>query len=244
MEWQDDAIILGAKPFGESKAIAEVFARGHGRYGGVVHGGLGKIMRPVLQAGNLVRAGWKARLSEQLGFYAPLDLVEPHAAKVFDNPMALAGLASSIALVRATTAERQAYPNIFAALLLLIEALPEEAVWPALYARFEIGLLAELGYGLDLSRCALTGETEDLAFVSPRTGRAATAEAGAPFADKLLRLPPFLSRPDAPLEEGDVADAFALAGFFLERRVFDQRGEGLPEARRRLIERLGFAGRL
>jgi len=180
MDWLDDAIVLGAKPFGESKAIAEVFARGHGRYGGVVHGGMGKTMRPVLQAGNLVRAGWKARLSEQLGFYSPLELMEPHASRLMESAMALAGLSSAVALIRTTTAERQAYPGLYDAFLLLIEALRDEAVWPALYARFEIGLLAEVGYGLDLERCALTGERDGLAFVSPRTGRAATA-AGVPM---------------------------------------------------------------
>ncbi len=127
---------------------------------------------------------------------------------------------------------------------MLLEALPVEEIWPAIYVRFEIGLLAQSGYGLDLERCAVSGATEDLAWVSPRTGRAASAEAGAPFADKLLRLPPFLLDGAAPVEEGDVADAFALAGHFLERRLFDQRGEGLPDSRRRLIERLGFAGRL
>ncbi|MBL8552370.1 MAG: DNA repair protein RecO [Hyphomonadaceae bacterium] len=243
MEWADEAIVLGAKPFGESKAIAEVFARGHGRYGGVVHGGLGKTMRPVLQAGNVVRAGWKARLSEQLGFFSPLELMTPHASRLFDDAVSLAGLSSAVALIRGTSAERQAYPQLYDALLVLIEALGAE-VWPALYARFELGLLAEMGYGLDLARCALTGATEDLAYVSPRSGRAACAEAGAPFADKLIRLPPFLVRSDAAIETGDVADALALAGYFLERRLYDQKGEGLPEARRRLIERLGFAGRL
>jgi DNA repair protein RecO (recombination protein O) len=244
MEWVDEAIVLGSRPFGESKAIAEVFARRQGRFGGIVHGGVSRTMRPVLQAGNLVRAGWKARLSEQLGFFSPLELTTPHAGKLFDNAEALAGLTSAIALIRGATAERQPYPGLYDALLVLIEALPEAEVWPALYARFELGLLAEMGYGLDLERCAVTGATRDLAFVSPRTGRAATAEAGAPFAEKLLRLPPFLTRADAPVEEGDVADALALAGYFLERRMFDQRGEGLPDARRRLIERLGYAGRL
>src|SRR5262249_55069826 len=130
------------------------------------------------------------------------------------------------------------------ALIVLIEAMPENDIWPALYTRFELGLLSALGYGLDLSRCAVTGETTGLAWVSPRTGRAATAEAGAPHADVLLKLPPFLTDPAAPVEEGDVAHAFALSGFFLERRVFEHKGEGMPDARRRLIERLGFAGRL
>lgn len=242
MEWVDDAIVLGARPFGEGKLVAELFSREHGRFGGVVHAGRKTL--PVLQAGNVVHAGWKARLSEQLGFFSPLELTEPHATRLLDDPLALAGLSSAIALVRGAAAERQAYPQLFDALTVLIEAMPEGEIWPALYARFELGLLAALGYGLDLTRCAVTGETEGLAWVSPRTGRAATYDAGAPHAGVLLRLPPFVVNSDASVEEGDVADAFALAGFFLERRLFDHKGEGLPEARRRLIERLGFAGRL
>lgn len=242
MEWVDDAVVLGARHFGEGKLVAEVFAREHGRFGGVVHAGRKSL--PVLQAGNVVRAGWKARLSEQLGFFYPIELVEPYATKMLDDAAALAGLSSAIALVRGAAAERQAYPRLYDALIVLIEAMPQNEVWPALYARFELGLLTALGYGLDLSRCAVTGETENLAWVSPRTGRAATYEAGAPHAEVLLHLPAFLVDAEAELKQGDVADAFALSGYFLERRLFDQKGEGLPEARRRLIERLGFAGRL
>lgn len=242
MEWVDDAIVLGARPFGEGKLVAEVFARAHGRFGGVVHAG--RKSQPMLQAGNVVHAGWKARLSEQLGFFSPLEMMEPHATRLLDDAAALAGLSSAVSLIRGVTPERQAYPQLYDALIVLLEAMPHRDVWPALYARFELGLLAALGYGLDLSRCAVTGASEGLAWVSPRTGRAATQEAGAPHADVLLRLPPFLLDAEAELKEGDVADAFALAGFFLERRLFDHKGEGLPEARRRLIERLGFAGRL
>jgi len=242
MEWVDDAIVLGARPFGEGKLVAEVFARNHGRFGGVVHAG--RKSQPMLQAGNVVHAGWKARLSEQLGFYNPLELVEPHATRLLDDPIALACLSSAVTLIRSATPERQAYPQLYDALLVVVEAMPQGEIWPALYTRFELGLLSALGYGIDLSRCAVTGATEGLAWISPRTGRAATYDAGAPHAEVLLRLPPFLIDPEAELVSGDVADAFALAGYFLERRVFDQKGEGMPDARRRLIERLGFAGRL
>lgn len=242
MEWVDNAIVLGARHFGEGKLVAEVFSREHGRYGGVVHAG--RKSQPILQAGNVVHAGWKARLSEQLGFYSPLELIEPHATRLLDDPIALAGLSSAVTLIRSATPERQAYPQLYDALIVLIEAMPHHEIWPAIYARFELGLLSAMGYGLDLSRCAVTGQTENLAWVSPRTGRAATYDAGAPHAELLMRLPPFLVDAEAELKEGDVADAFALAGYFLERRVFDQRGENLPETRRRLIERLGFAGRL
>jgi DNA repair protein RecO (recombination protein O) len=242
MEWADDAIVFGTKPFGEGKLVAELFSRSHGRFGGVVHGA--RRAAPSLQAGNVVHAGWKARLSEQLGFFHPIDLVEPHAGRALDDSAALAAIASAISLVRGATAERQAHPGVYEALSIVLGALTEAELWPALYARFEVGLLAQVGYGLDLSRCALTGVSDDLAFVSPKSGRAASAEAGAPFADKLLRLPPFLTSADAAVETGDVADSLALSGYFLERRVFDQRGEGMPDQRRRLIEQLGFSGRL
>ena len=160
MEWVDDAIVLGARPFGEGKLVAEVFSREHGRYGGVVHAG--RKMQPVLQAGNLVHAGWKARLSEQLGFYSPLELVEPHATRLLDDPIALAGLSSAVTLIRTATPERQAYPQLYDAVIVLIEAMPHTEIWPALYTRFELGLLSAMGYGLDLTRCAVTGETEGL----------------------------------------------------------------------------------
>jgi DNA repair protein RecO (recombination protein O) len=243
MEWTDQAYVLGAKPFGETKAIAEVFTREHGRQAGVVHGGVSRRVTPALQAGNLVHAAWKARTGEQLGHFSALELIEPHAARLMTDAAALTGLASAIALLRAAAVERQAYPGLFDAFGVLIGAMGD-AVWPALYTRFELGLLAEVGYGLDLTACAVTGDRGDLAFVSPRTGRAASRAAGAPYADKLLALPRFLTDPAAPIAEGDVADAFALAGYFLERRLFDQRGEGLPDARRRLIETLGHSGRL
>jgi DNA repair protein RecO (recombination protein O) len=198
----------------------------------------------VLQAGNLVRVTWKARLADQLGHFAPVELLEAYAARALADPAGLAALSSATALVRAGTAERQASTGVFEALLILLDALAEPEIMPAVYTRFELGLLAALGYGLEMSSCAMTGVTEDLAFISPKTGRAACREAGAPYAEKLLALPPFLADPEAPLLEGDVADAFALAGFFLERRVFDAMGQGLPDARRRLIETLGRQGRL
>jgi len=244
VEWTDDAIVLGARPYGETQALAEVFAREHGRAAAIVHGGASKRTKPTLQSGNLVRVTWKARTSDQLGFFAPIDLMEPHAARVMGDPAALAGLSAAVELIRVGTAERQAYTGLYDALVVLIESLSGEDLWPAIYTRFELGLLAELGYGLDLSACALTGDTGDLAFVSPKSGRAASREAGTPYAEKLLRLPPFLTDAEAPVESGDVADAFALAGYFLERRIFDRQGHGMPDSRRRLIEALGHRGRL
>lgn len=244
MEWTDAAVVLGSKPFGESKAIAELFARSHGRTAGVVHGGGGRRAGAVLQAGNLVRASWKARLGEQLGAFALIEVDRPFAATLMQDSAGLAALTSAIALLRGAAPERQGYPLVFDALVVMLEAVAETELWPAVYCRFELGLLAALGYGLDLDACAVTGAQDDLVYVSPRTGRAASRAAGAPYADRLLVLPAFLTNASAPIAEGDVADAFALVGYFLERRVFDGRGEGLPPARRRLIEVLGHAGRL
>jgi DNA repair protein RecO (recombination protein O) len=244
MEWTDEGVVLGARKHGESAAIVELFTLDHGRAAGLVHGGTSRRMAGTLQTGNGVRATWKARLSEQLGFFAPLELESAVAASLLEDKAALAALTSATALIRMTLPERQAYPAVYTALTVLIDAFPEAELWHALYTRFELGLLTAAGYGLDLSRCALTGTQEDLAYVSPKSGRAASAQAGLEFADKLLVLPRFLIDPDAPLEPNDVADAFALSGHFLERRIADPKGEGLPDARRRLIEHLGMSGRL
>lgn len=242
--WSSEGLVLSVRRHGENGAVAELFTSAYGRVGGYVHGGGARKMAAVLQAGNLVRVDWKARLSDQLGHFNPIELIEPNAARLLHDPAALAGLSSATALIRKATAERQPYPGLYEALSVLIEALAEPDLIGPVYTRFELGLLAALGFGIDLSVCAVTGAREDLAFVSPRSGRAASREAGAPFADKLMRLPPFLVQPDAAMETGDVADAFAIAGFFLERRVFDPMGEGLPDQRRRLIEVLGHAGQL
>jgi DNA repair protein RecO (recombination protein O) len=244
MEWSGEAIVLGAKPFGEGKAIAELFTPDHGRVAAVVHGGGSRRMAGVLQAGNRVHATWKARLAEQLGFFAPLELERAVAATLLADRAALDGLTSAVALIRMALPERQAYPAVYAALSVLTDAFAEGELWPALYARFELGLLSAAGYGLDLSRCALTGTEADLTYVSPKSGRAANREAAAEFADKLLALPPFFVDAEAALNEGDVADAFALTGHFLERRIADPKGEGLPDARRRLIVHLGLGARL
>lgn len=243
-EWSDDAIVFGAKPFGETKSLVEVFSGAHGRCAGVMHGGASRRMQPVLQVGNWVRVTWKARLNEQLGFFSQFELIEPYAARALQDGAALVGLTSAVAIVRKATAERQPAPALYEALTILLDAFATPELWPPLYVRFEIGALSASGYGLDLTRCALTGALDDLAYVSPKSGRAACREAGAPFADKLLVLPPFLVDPAADIAPGDVADGFALAGRFLEQRIFDHQGEGMPPARARLIEALGRSGRL
>lgn len=237
MDWRDEGILISVRRHGESAAIVELLTRDHGRHAGVVRGGAGRRMAPVLQPGARLSLEWSARLEEHIGTFR----VEPLAAvpaTLMADGAALAALASLAALVGATLPERDAHPDLYARTLELTEALGRAPDWPARYALWELALLAELGFGLDLARCALTGTREDLAWVSPQTGRAASRTAGAPWADRLLVLPAFLRHPwDAPPGAADVEAALRLTGFFLEARVAPGLPhESLPAARGRAIE--------
>ena len=194
-------------------------------------------MRPVLQAGNSVLATWRARLSEHLGAFE----IEParlRVASIIEDPIRLGCLATLTTLVQ-LVAEREAHERLYDALLLVLEALEADAHWQALMVRWELGLLEELGFGLDLKQCAVTGQRDDLVFVSPKSGRAVSAEAGAPYAAKLLTLPAFLrGRPDFDPTADDILAGFALTGYFLERHVFEPRGIGAPDTRERVIAKL------
>ena len=186
-------------------------------------------------------ARYRARVSEQLGS-ASLEPVGEGPAALFDDAMALAGLSAAAAVTAAALPEREAHSGVFYGLEALILALGQPGIWPAVYVRFEAGLLQDLGFGLDLSRCAATGSTDDLIYVSPRTGRAVSAGAGEPYKDKLLKLPPFLLGAQAGLGAGDVDLGLILTGHFLEQFVFSPLDRPLPPARVWLIDRLKEAG--
>ena len=236
MEWVDEAIVLGVKRHGESSIILELMTRGHGRHLGLVRGGSGPRLRGVLQPGNTVRATWRARLDEHLGNY----LVEPtslRAAIFLDKAHALHGVTHLAALCR-LLAEREPHAAIYDALADILERLDDRHAVAPLIARFELDFLAELGFGLDLAACAATGAKDDLIFVSPRSGRAVSRAAGEAYRDKLMRLPLFLRQATASPAPGDLVDAFALTGFFLERHAFAPRGLPLPQARERFITAL------
>jgi DNA repair protein RecO (recombination protein O) len=235
MEWRDEGVILSVRRHGETSAIAEILTQSHGRVMGLVRGGRSRVQRPVLQAGNAVQAVWRARLEEQLGTYVlePLDL---RAGAIMEEPFRLAGLAT-LAELSQLLPEREPHPRVYEALRVVLEAIDQDLVWPALLVRWELGLLDELGYGLDLSKCAATGRAENLAYISPRSGKAVSAEAGQPFADRLFRLPPFLmGSGEAP--PGDIIEGLKLAAFFLERHVFEPRGMRLPEQQDWIIRAL------
>jgi len=242
MDWSDEGIILSVRPHGETAAVVEMLTRQHGRHLALVHGGRSRQRRPVLQTGNHVEATWRARLTEHLG-HATLELVRGYAAETMSDPAALAALSSMATLARHLP-ERDPHPGLFEVTLFVLGFLDDPSVWPALYVRWELALLDELGLGLDLTTCAATGGNDGLAYVSPRTGRAVSASAGEPYKDRLLALPGFLKPGDGrgrTLGPGDLAAGFALTAHFLEARVLAPAAGALPEARQRLVGLLARA---
>jgi len=237
MDWRDDGIVLEVKKHGESSAVVNLLTAAHGRHAGLVRGGSGRRARGVLQPGNVVAANWRARLPEHLGTMT-CELVKPHAAEVMDDAVRLAALTSACALVQGSMPEREPHPALYEATRVLLEHLAGEN-WPTLYVRWELGLLGELGFGLDLAECAATGQDHDLAYVSPKSGRAVSLGAGEPYRDKMLALPEFLTTNGRPGNAAEIVAALRLTGHFLEKHVFGHANHGVPEARRRLFERLG-----
>ena len=243
MEFEDEAYVLSARPFGETGAIVELLTARHGKYAAHVAGAASRRLKPVLQAGSRVGVRYRARTSEQLGA-ATLEPAGEGPAALFDDHLALAGLAAAAAVAAGALPEREPHPGAFLGFEALLDGLSAADVWPAVYVRFEAGLLADLGFGLDLSKCAVTGSLDDLVYVSPRTGRAVSAGAGAPYAARLLALPPFMLSAQGGLGPGDVGAGLKLTAHFLEQFVFAPINRPLPPARFWLVDRLSAAGRL
>jgi DNA repair protein RecO (recombination protein O) len=238
MEWSDEGIVLGVKRHGEANAILELMTRGHGRHLGLVRGGGGSRLRPVLQPGNSLSATWRARLDEHLGHYA-VEGTDLRAASFLHAAHAVYGITHLAALCRLLP-ERDPHPEVFEALLGMLAHFGEPALLAVRVVRFELDLLAELGFGLDLAQCAATGTDHDLVYVSPKSGRAVSRAAGEPWHDRLLRLPAFLAaQADTPTPSAeDLSAGFALTGFFLTRHALEPRGLALPEARQHFLAAL------
>jgi len=243
MEFEDDAFVLSARPFGEAGAIVELLTRSHGRYAAHVAGGASRKLKAILQAGVPVTARYRARVADQLGS-ASLEASGQGPSALFDDPLALAGLAAAAAVAAGALPEREPHPGAYLAFAALSDALANTELWPAVFVRFEAGLLQELGFGLDLSKCAATGVTDDLIYVSPKTGRAVSRAAGEPYKDRMLTLPPFLLSSQSRLEPGDVRAGLDLTAHFLEAFIFNPINRPLPPARLWLVDRLNEAGRL
>jgi DNA repair protein RecO (recombination protein O) len=239
MQWTDEGIVLGVKRHGEASGILDLMTREHGRHLGMVRGAFGSRMKPILQPGNSVSATWRARLDEHLGNYT-VEALNLRASGFFGASHAIYGVTHLAALMRLLP-ERDPHEGLYAAFENLLDRL-DDPVWAAPeVVRFELRLLAELGFGLDLTECAATGVSEDLAFVSPKSGRAVSREAGQPYAERMLRLPAFLQDETAPVSAADLADGFALTGYFLTRHVLAPRGLELADERAHFIAALDRA---
>ena len=249
MDWRDCGIVLGLRRHGEHDALLEVLCEGRGRVLGIVKGGYSRRHRGNLQPGNLLSVVWRARLETQLGVLTS-EIVRAHGLALCHDVLRLEALTAMIAMASATLPEREPHPAVFSGLLAVIDLLDAAGDdpaarphWAGAVAQWEAALLADLGYGLDLTACAATGGVDDLIYVSPKSGWSVSAAAGRPYHDKLLSLPVFLREGGSAVSMGDVAAALSLTGFFLDRHVLGPHGRELPMARQRFAERVASAAR-
>lgn len=233
MLWQDEGVVLAARRHGESSLVVSLMTREHGRHAGLVRGGASQRSRPLYQPGNRLQVTWRARLPEHLGQFTG-EPVQLSAGRLIDDPLRLAGLMAACALVEASLPERDPHLLVYNGLLDLVDVILRDGPWPERYVAFELDLLAELGFGLDLSACAVTGASANLAFVSPLTGRAVTRAGAGDYAPRLLPLPAFLIGA-GPADEAQILDGLRLTGAFLRRHLFDATDRAMPGARERLI---------
>jgi DNA repair protein RecO (recombination protein O) len=239
--WREEGTLLSVRRHGETSAIVEVFTEGHGRHAGVVRGGSSRKLAPFLQPGAQLDVAWSARLDDHIGTFA-VEPVKSRAAAVMGDGLALAGLNAMTALLCFTLPERESHALLYRRSLALFDLLGTNEAWPVVYLRWELALLEEMGFGLDLGSCAVTGARDDLVFVSPKTGRAVSAEAAGDWADRLLPLPSILMGQGlGPTSE--ILDGLRTTGHFLARRLAPALGDRpLPAARQRLVDALARSG--
>ena len=237
MEWRDQGVLLSTRRHAETSVIIDVFTADHGLHAGVVRGGTSRRIAPLLQPGAQLDVRWRARLEDHLGAYT-VEPIRSRAAQVMDDRLALSGLNAAVALLMFTLPEREAQPDLYRQTQVLLDMIGTEALWPFAYLKWEVGLLEEMGFALDLTTCAVTGSKDDLAFVSPRTGRAVSRGAAGKWVDQLLPLPAcLLGQGAAPTLE--VLEGLDLTGHFLETHLAAGQGDkALPDARQRLLDRL------
>ena len=236
MEWRDQGILLATRRHGETSAIIEVFTPSQGRHVGVVRGGTSRKIAPILQPGAQLDVAWRARLEDHIGSFT-VEPVRSRAATAMGDRLALAGLNAVTALLSFCLPEREAHPALYARTEALLDLLGQGDVWPLAYLQWELGLLEEMGYGLDLGSCAVTGATEGLVYVSPKSGRAVSEKGAGDWADKLLPLPDVL-RGEGEAPDAEIAQAFKTTGHFLNAHLARNLGDKpLPEARARYVER-------
>jgi len=239
MNWNDEAIVLGGRRFGESGLILDVLTACKGRRSGLVYGGASRRKRGQFEPGNTVALCWTGRLEDQLGRFNVAEATRDRASRLLDSPLALLAISAIAAMVRGVVDEGdEAGSAIYHATEIVLDSLDDAALWPALYARWELGLLSTLGFGLDLDHCAVTGANDGLTHVSPKTGRAVRGSEVEDYIDRLFVLPSFLVDSQAPMGPGDLQQALELTGHFLDRRMFFAVNKPLPDARNRLVQQL------
>lgn len=234
--WRDHGIVLSVRPHGESGAVVNLLTEDHGRHAGYLRGISSQKLRGVVEPGNLVSAAWSSRVSDQLGFY----VLEPERAitgPLMGDALRLSALISACSLCDAALPEREVHPGLFHGLLALLETLEGEA-WGASYIFWEIAFMRELGFGLELNKCAGGGDVTTLSYISPKSGRAVSAEQGEPYKDKLLPLPDFLKPGGSDTGMEEILRGLVMTGHFLEHWVFAQSTKGVPEPRRRFQARV------
>ncbi len=239
MNWSDIGIVLSARKHGEGSAVVSLMTPAHGRHAGLVRGGSGKRARGIYEAGNLVSVDWRARIEEHLGAFT-CELLKPQAALYLDDSLRLAGLSSACTVLEMALPEREPHPEVYESLANFITNLDSET-WLEDYVRWEIKLLGDLGFGLDLASCASTGQSDELIYVSPKSGQAVSTTAGEPYKDKLLALPSFLqagANLEMKTDFGEVFQGLLLTGYFMDRNVFIHSKNGAPPARTRLVDRV------
>lgn len=237
MIWSDIGIVLTTRKHGENAVILSALTREHGRCRGLVRGGTGKRLAPLLQPGNLLQLEWKGRLDEHLGLFS-VEMEKEYSSAAMNSRQKLTHLNTVCAMCETCLPERQAVEGVFGATLILLDMLDETRLWPEIYQRWELGLLNELGYGLDLSACAATGQSGDLIYISPKTGRAVSRNAGEPYKSKLFPLPHHLLVDEVKPTKKDLLAVFSITGHFFERCVLAPMHKKMPPARTRFIDRL------
>ena len=235
IEWRDQGILLSCRRHGETSAIIDVFTPAQGRHAGVVRGGASRKIAPILQPGAQLDVIWRARLEEHIGSFQ-VEPVRSRAAMAMGDRLSLAGLNAVTAMLGFCLPEREPHPSLYRSSEQLLDLLDQSDLWPLAYLRWELQLLSEMGYGLELNSCAVTGSTDDLIYVSPKSGRAVSRQAAGEWADRLLPLPPVL-RNEGAGEDAEIASAFETTGYFLSERLAKDLGDKpLPDARNRFVE--------
>ena len=243
-EWSDTGISLGLRRFGETGAILEVFGRDHGRRRGMIYGGASQKKRALMQSGNTLSVTWRARQVDSLGHFAVAEPERERSALYMRDAGALTALTAVAELLAEALPEGEARPDLFDGATTLLDLLGDPDIWPALFIKWEMGLLSVLGFGVDTTKCALTGAEDGLTHVSPKSGRAVRGSEAGEYLDRLLPLPQFLVDSSIPAAPEDIAAGFRLTGYFLSQRLFADLNRPVPEARGLMIDRLERAGKV